>query len=113
MGARGSPRTAGGSTTRRIAGAGEPTFHGQLAELVRIARARAELTQRALAELVGTTQPVIARLERAAYDGHSLATLRRVAAALGLELELRFRRVATASSLRTSSRTRRKRRGAR
>lgn len=66
-------------------------FHLQLAELIRAARDAARLTQQALADRVGTTQPVIARLERADYAGHSLATLRRVAAALDLELELRFR----------------------
>lgn len=111
VGARGSSRTTGRETTRQVGRAADTPFHGQLAELVRVARSRADLTQRALAERVGTTQPVIARLERAAYAGHSLAALRRVAAALGLELELRFRRVATPTPRRASSRRRRKRRG--
>lgn len=40
------------------------------------------LTQTQLAALVGTKQPVIARLEDADYEGHSLSMLSRVAAAL-------------------------------
>lgn len=47
------------------------------------------LSQRELAELVGTTQSAIARLE----GGHvspSLTTLDRIADALGVELSLRF-----------------------
>ena len=46
-------------------------------------RSGAGLTQQALAERVGTTASVISRLEDADYTGHSLAMLRRIAAALG------------------------------
>ncbi len=53
-------------------------------------RARAGLTQAALAGLVGTTASVISRLEDADYDGHSLAMLRRIAAALDKRVEIRF-----------------------
>jgi transcriptional regulator with XRE-family HTH domain len=66
------------------------SFHLGLAEWIGRTRERLGLTQEALAARVGTTQPVIARLERANYDGHSLVTLRRVAAALGHRLEVRF-----------------------
>lgn len=45
-------------------------------------RKRAELTQAELAELIGTTQSVISRLEDADYDGHSLSMLQRIAEAL-------------------------------
>ena len=45
-------------------------------------RKRAELTQEELAELIGTTQSVISRLEDADYDGHSLSLLQRIAEAL-------------------------------
>ncbi len=58
------------------------------------ARAAAGLSQRELAGLVGTTQSVIARLEDADYDGHSLSMLRRIAAALGCAVEVRFVSVA-------------------
>jgi transcriptional regulator with XRE-family HTH domain len=40
------------------------------------------LTQKALADMVGTTQSVIARLEDADYEGHSLRMLGRIAHAL-------------------------------
>jgi DNA-binding XRE family transcriptional regulator len=53
-------------------------------------RTEAGLTQRALAKLVGTTASVICRLEDAEYEGHSLSMLRRVAAALGKRVEVRF-----------------------
>jgi len=53
-------------------------------------RTAAGLTQQHLAKLVGTTASVISRLEDADYEGHSLAMLRRVAAALGRRVEVRF-----------------------
>ena len=46
-------------------------------------RERHGLTQKALAARVGTTQSVIARLEDADYEGHSLRMLARIAAAVG------------------------------
>jgi len=54
------------------------------------ARKDAGLTQADLAELVGTTQSVISDLEDAEYQGHSLAMLRRVAAALHLSVRVSF-----------------------
>ena len=48
------------------------------------------LTQRELAERVGTTQSVIARIEDADYEGHSLRMLRRVAEALDAHLSVRL-----------------------
>jgi ribosome-binding protein aMBF1 (putative translation factor) len=53
-------------------------------------RTKAGLSQRALAKLVGTTASVICRLEDADYGGHSLAMLRRIAAALNQRVEIRF-----------------------
>ena len=53
-------------------------------------RTKANLTQRALAKLVGTTASVICRLEDADYEGHSLAMLNRIAAALHRRVEIRF-----------------------
>lgn len=46
---------------------------------LRVARG---LTQKALADMVGTTHSVIARLEDADYEGHSLRMLGRIANAL-------------------------------
>jgi ribosome-binding protein aMBF1 (putative translation factor) len=53
-------------------------------------RTKAGLSQRTLAKLVGTTASVICRLEDADYEGHSLAMLNRVAAALDKRVEIRF-----------------------
>jgi len=53
-------------------------------------RTQAGLTQGGLAKLVGTTASVISRLEDADYEGHSLAMLRRIAAALNKRVEIRF-----------------------
>lgn len=53
-------------------------------------RTKAGLSQRALAKLVRTTPSVICRLEDADYDGHSMAMLNRIAAALNKRVEIRF-----------------------
>lgn len=57
--------------------------------LVREMRKRAGLTQRVLAERVGTTQSAIARLERGVGDP-TLARLSAIAEACGLELQVRL-----------------------
>jgi len=53
-------------------------------------RLQAGLTQRQLAKRVGTTASVICRLEHADYEGHSLAMLNRIAAALKQRVEVHF-----------------------
>lgn len=53
-------------------------------------RRKAGLSQRAFAKLVGTTASVVCRLEDADYEGHSLAMLNRIAAALDKRVEIRF-----------------------
>jgi DNA-binding XRE family transcriptional regulator len=53
-------------------------------------REKAGLTQKELAERVGTTQSVISQLEDADYSGHSLTMLKRIAAALNQRVEVRF-----------------------
>jgi len=53
-------------------------------------RTEAGLSQRELAKMVGTTASVICRLEDADYDGHSLAMLRRIAAALDKTVQIIF-----------------------
>ena len=62
----------------------------EVAQLIYDARTRAGLTQKELAERIGTKQPTIARLEDADYDGHSLGMLRRIAKALQLRVEIRL-----------------------
>jgi len=64
----------------------EQTVHAAVAQIIYDARKRARLTQAELGDLVGTQQPVIARLERADYEGHSLSMLNRIAKALNLRL---------------------------
>jgi len=53
-------------------------------------RTAADLTQRQLASLVGTTASVICQLEDSDYSGHSLSMLHRIAAALSSRIEFRF-----------------------
>ncbi len=53
-------------------------------------RTKAGISQRELAARVGTTASVVCRLEDADYEGHSLSMLRRIAAALGKRVEIRF-----------------------
>jgi len=64
--------------------------NAQVAGLIYEARAKARLTQSQLAELIGTSQPVIARLEDADYRGHSLTMLKRIAQALGKRVVIRL-----------------------
>ena len=54
-------------------------------------RRKAGLSQKELAERIGTTQSVIARMENSAYSGYSVRMLRRIAAALGTRLYIDFR----------------------
>lgn len=61
-----------------------------VAEKIYKLRTKAGLSQRQLAKLVGTTASVICRLEDADYEGHSLAMLNRIAAALNKRVEIRF-----------------------
>ncbi len=68
----------------------EAGVNAQVAQLIYDARTAAGLTPARLAKLIGTQQPVIARLEDADYQGHSLTMLQRIAEALKQKLELRF-----------------------
>jgi len=67
----------------------------QVARMVYEARTRARLTQAQLAKLIGTSQPVIARLEDSDYEGHSLSLLKRIAEALGKRVDIRLVSAAT------------------
>ena len=53
-------------------------------------RQQAKLSQKQLADIVGTTQSVISRLEDADYNGHSLEMLRRIATALHCKLKVQI-----------------------
>ncbi|WP_373533124.1 helix-turn-helix transcriptional regulator [Vampirovibrio sp.] len=64
---------------------------------MQIIRARydAGLTQQQLAEKIGTRQSVISRIESFDYSGMNLRTLQRIAEALGLEVDIQLKRVAS------------------
>lgn len=53
-------------------------------------RKHAGLTQKQLAELVGTKQSNIARIEAADYTGYTFKTLEKVTKALSAKLEIRI-----------------------
>src|SRR5258708_428697 len=79
-----------GTTERIRAGIAEARVNLDVAQMIYDARTKAGLSQSELAALIGSKQPVIARLEDADYEGHSLTMLQRIAAALEQRLELRF-----------------------
>lgn len=68
----------------------EERVNAQVAREIYDLRTSRGLTQKELAERVGTAQSVIARLEDADYEGHSLRMLRRIADGLGARLSVHF-----------------------
>lgn len=68
----------------------EETVNAQVARMIYDARTEAGLSQQQLANLVGTRQSVIARLESTNYEGHSLSMLKRIAKALGQHLTVQM-----------------------
>jgi len=82
----------------------------EVAQMIHDSRIRAGLSQRQLADLIGSKQPVIARLEDADYEGHSLTMLQRIGDALEQRLEVRFvpsRKQRALKSRRSAQRSRR------
>lgn len=57
----------------------EASLNAVVAQLIYEARTTRGLTQKQLADLIGTKQSTIARLEDADYDGHSLSMLQKIA----------------------------------
>ena len=96
------------SRPARLASLEEERANAEVAQKIFDLRDQAGLTQRDLARLVGTTASVICRLEDADYDGHSLAMLRRIAAALDRRVEIRFVRLNGSSKQRKSPRAKKK-----
>jgi ribosome-binding protein aMBF1 (putative translation factor) len=68
----------------------EERVNAQVAREIYELRTRRGLSQKQLAELIGTRQSSIARLEDADYDGHSLRMLHRIAEALDAHLAVHF-----------------------
>jgi ribosome-binding protein aMBF1 (putative translation factor) len=75
---------------KRLAELDAARANDQVARKISALRTQAGLSQRQLAKLVGTTASVICRLEDADYEGHSLAMLNRIAAAMKCRVEIRF-----------------------
>lgn len=78
----------GDAEMRRMVG--QEKMNMEIARKIHDLRTDAGLSQRELAQRVGTTASVICRLEDADYDGHSLSMLARIAAALEQRLDVRF-----------------------
>ena len=63
----------------------------EVAQQINDLRVARRLSQKELADLVGTTASVICRLEDADYRGHTMNMLRRIAQALNCRVEVSFR----------------------
>lgn len=66
------------------------TVNALVAQEIYDARRKAGLTQKQLAQRIGTKQPVVSQLEDADYEGHSLSMLRRIATALDRRIEIKL-----------------------
>jgi DNA-binding XRE family transcriptional regulator len=82
----------------RIAELEEVRANDAVARKILAIRTQAGLTQAQLGKLIGTTASVICRLEDADYEGHSLAMLNRIAAALNRRVEINFVPISRAKS---------------
>lgn len=65
-------------------------INAEIARLICDLRRAAGLNQKDLAQLIGTTQSVVSRLEDADYQGHSLSMLNRIAQALDQRLTVQM-----------------------
>ena len=74
----------------RIKDLEEARANDEIARKIFGLRTKAGLTHAQLGKLIGTTASVICRLEDADYDGHALAMLQKIAAALNQRVEIRF-----------------------
>ncbi|MBP8304772.1 MAG: XRE family transcriptional regulator [Phycisphaerae bacterium] len=75
---------------RRLASLESERERAAIAAQIYDLRNKAGLTQKQLADLVGTTQSVVSRLEDADYGGHTLSLLERIASALHCRVEVRL-----------------------
>jgi predicted XRE-type DNA-binding protein len=79
-----------GNDPERIASYQEERIKAEIARQVYDIRDQAALTQKQLADLVGTTESIIDDLEEAGYEGDALSMLIRIAAALRKKIDVRF-----------------------
>lgn len=66
------------------------SINAEVAQLIYEARTQAGLTQKELADLIGTKQSVIAQLEDADYEGHSLSMLQKIAHFLNKRVKIQL-----------------------
>ena len=74
----------------RLRALADARLNAQIAQEIYALRTKANLTQKQLAELAGTTGSAISRLEDADFAGQSLKMLQRISAALNRRLEVHF-----------------------
>ena len=79
-----------GRDPERVRSFEDELVNAEIAQRIHDLRVQAGLSQRELAKRVGTAASVICRLENADYEGHSVSMLRRIAAAVGKRLDVRF-----------------------
>ena len=79
-----------GKPKERIARANANFEALALGDKIQRLREQAGLTQAQLAKKIGTQPSQISRIEDADYEGHSVETLRRIAAALHQRLRIEF-----------------------
>jgi transcriptional regulator with XRE-family HTH domain len=77
-----------GENAERKASFEAERVNAEVARTIYDLRKEAGLSQKELADLIGTTQSVISRLEDADYEGHSLSMLSRIAKALNQRLQV-------------------------
>jgi ribosome-binding protein aMBF1 (putative translation factor) len=77
----------------------EASLNTVVAQLIYEARTARGLTQKELADRIGTKQSAIARLEDADYDGHSLSMLQKIAGALNQRVEIKFSEIELETSV--------------
>lgn len=78
-----------GDSQERRASLETERVNAEVAQTIYDLRKEAGLTQKELAEIIGTTQSVISRLEDADYEGHSLSMLSRIAGHLDRRLVIK------------------------
>jgi ribosome-binding protein aMBF1 (putative translation factor) len=79
-----------GDDTERKASLQAERINAEVAQMIYDLRQEAGITQKELADLIGSTQSVISRLEDADYSGHSLTMLSRIAKALNRHLTVKM-----------------------
>ena len=77
-----------GDDAERKASLQAERVNAEVARMIYELRKEAGMKQKELAELIGTTQSVISRLENSDYDGHSLSMLSKIAKALNRKLSI-------------------------